>query len=116
MEIRVIIAIVIALAIGFALTRKKKGQKPDATPSRPWVPPVLTDPTPDTPAPVVTPPEPVLIDINGNGPEDPWYDPRAVKPDPEPSPEEPFGTWWGQGPFDPGKRYIDLNGKFHNAG
>ena len=69
-----------------------------------------------TPAPVVTPPEPVLLDRNRKSPGDPGYDPRAVRPDPEFSPIEPQGTFWGEGVFDPAARYIDLNGKFHNAG
>ena len=122
MEIRVIIAIVIALAIGFALTRKKKGQKPDVplvwqapvTPPTPITPTV--PPTPVTPAPAAPPADPPLLDRNRKKPGDAGHDPRAVKPDPEPSPEEPFGTWYGEGPFNQRARYIDLNGRFHNAG
>lgn len=120
MEIRVIIAIVIALAIGFALTRKKKGQKPDVplvwqapvTPPTPITPTV--PPTPVTPAPAAPPADPPLLDRNRKSPGDPGYDPRATRPDPEFSPIEPQGTFWGEGPFDPSARYIDLLGRFHN--
>lgn len=122
MEIRVIIAIVIALAIGFALTRKKKGQKPDVpivwqapvTPPTPITPTV--PPTPATPAPA-TPPSPVppvILDRNRKSPGDPGYDPRASRPDPEFSPIEPQGTFWGEGAFDPEARWIDQIGRIHN--
>lgn len=115
----IVILVAVAVAAALVITQRKKKGKTNSKPAPgPWVPPVVADNPPTTikPEPVGKPPEPVLIDINGNRPDDPWYDPRAVKPDPEPSPEEPFGTWWGQGPFDPAARYIDLNGKFHNAG
>ncbi len=122
MEIRGIIAIVIALAIGFALTRKKKGQKPDVplvwqapvTPPTPITPTV--PPTPATPAPA-TPPSPVppvILDRNRKSPGDPGYDPRASRPDPEFSPIEPQGTFWGEGVFDPEARWIDQIGRIHN--
>lgn len=122
MEIRVIIAIVIALAIGFALTRKKKGQKPDVplvwqapvTPPTPTTPPTPVTPAPAAPPSVTPANQPVFLDRNRKSPGDPGYDPRATRPDPEFSPIEPQGTFWGEGPFDPSARYIDLLGRFHN--
>lgn len=112
-EIVVVIALVAVLAVVVAKRKKSKPSDP-----MPWTPPVLTEPTTIKPAPTVTPPkpDPVLLDRNRKSPGDPGYDPRAVRPDPEFSPIEPQGTFWGEGPFDPAARYIDLNGKFHNAG
>lgn len=115
----IVILVAVAVAAALVITQRKKKGKPDSyPPSRPWVPPVVAGdpPTPIKPAPVVTPPEPVLLDRNRKSPGDPGYDPRAVRPDREFSPIEPQGTFWGEGVFDPAARYIDLNGKFHNAG
>lgn len=120
MEIKVIIAIIVALAVGFALTRKRKDKRPDAPPvwQVPVTPPTpitpTVPPTPVTPAPATPPAEPPLLDRNRKSPGDPGYDPRAARPDPEFSPVEPQGTFYGEGPFDPFARYIDLHGRFHN--
>lgn len=115
----IVILVAVAIAAALVITQRKKKGKPDSyPPSKPWVPPVLTEPTPIKPAPTVTPPkpDPVLLDRNRKSPGDPGYDPRATRPDPEFSPIEPQGTFHGEGPFDPAARYIDWHGKFHNAG
>lgn len=122
MNMVAIVIIGLILVAAYALTRKKKGQRPDVplvwqapvTPPTPITPTV--PPTPVTPAPATPPAEPPLLDRNRKSPGDPGYDPRATRPDPEFSPIEPQGTFWGEGVFDPAARYIDLNGKFHNAG
>lgn len=90
----IVILVAVAIAAALVISKRKKKDKPDSyPPSKPWVPPVLTEPTPIKPAPVVTPPEPVLLDRNRRKPGDPGYDPRAVRPDPEFSPIEPQGTF-----------------------
>lgn len=111
----IVILVAVAIAAALVITQRKKKGKTNSKPAPgPWVPPVLTEPTPIKPAPVVTPPEPVLLDRNRKSPGDPGYDPRAVRPDPEFSPIEPQGTFWGEGPFDPNNRWIDINGRMHN--
>lgn len=116
MNMVAIVIIGLILVAAYALTRKRKDQKPDAPPSGPWVPPVVADNPPTTikPEPVGKPPEPVLLDRNRKSPGDPGYDPRAVRPDPEFSPVEPQGTFYGEGAFDPNGRYIDTQGRLHN--
>jgi hypothetical protein len=115
----IVILVAVAVAAALVITQRKKKGKTNSKPAPgPWVPPVVADNPPTTikPEPVGKPPEPVLLDRNRKSPGDPGYDPRAVRPDPEFSPIEPQGTFWGEGVFDPAARYIDLNGKFHNAG
>lgn len=119
----IVILVAVAVAAALVITQRKKKGKPDVKPApapeAPHPPVAVTPaPTPINPTPVVTPPhpEPALLDRNRRKPGDPGYDPRAVRPDPEFSPIEPQGTFWGEGVFDPAARYIDLNGKFHNAG
>lgn len=108
-EIVVVIALVAVLAVVVAKRKKSKPSDP-----MPWTPPVLTEPTTIKPVPVKPPADPVLLDRNRKSPGDPGYDPRATRPDPEFSPIEPRGTFYGEGPFDPNGRYIDTQGRLHN--
>lgn len=113
----IVILVAVAVAAALVITQRKKKDKLDSyPPSKPWVPPVVADNQPTTikPEPVGKPPEPVLLDRNRKSPGDPGYDPRAVRPDPEFSPIEPQGTFYGEGPFDPNGRYIDTQGRLHN--
>ncbi len=116
----IVVVVLIAITAAIVVSRKKKSRKPDAA-QPPVTPPM--QPTPVRPQPVpppATPPsvtpanQPVFLDRNRKSPGDPGYDPRATRPDPEFSPIEPQGTFWGEGPFDPSARYIDLLGRFHN--
>lgn len=132
----VVIAVLAALALfAVAKSRKKKDHKPDSaqppavtpptgtqpTPIKPPGPPVVTPPTPikpptTEPGPGIYPPpvEPPLLDRNRKKPGDAGYDPRMPRPDPESSPEEPEGTYYGEGVFNPNGRHIDLKGVRHN--
>ena len=92
----IVILVAVAIAAALVITQRKKKGKTNSKPAPgPWVPPVL-------------------LDRNRKSPGDPGYDPRAVRPDPEFSPIEPQGTFWGEGPFDPNNRWIDINGRMHN--
>ncbi len=103
MELQVIIAIIVVLAVAYALTRKRKDKKPEQSQHPDLVQPVsqpvlpISQPEPPTYPPTV-----------------PGVDLRARRPDPEFSPVEPFGAYYGEGPFDPFARYIDLHGLVHN--
>ncbi len=124
------VAVVALLAGIFFVKSKKKDKGKD--PSAPVTPSTGTPVTPSTGTPVtpstgtpVTPStgtpdtgqgEVVLLDRNRKKPGDAGYDPRAVRPYPEFSPIEPQGTFYGEGKFNPNARYIDLHGRFHNAG
>ena len=116
------VAVVALLAgIFFVKSKKKdKGKDPSApvTPSTgtPVTPSTGTPVTPSTGTPDTGQGEVVLLDRNRKKPGDAGYDPRAVRPYPEFSPIEPQGTFYGEGKFNPNARYIDLHGRFHNAG
>jgi len=92
--------------------KKDKGKDPSA----PVTPSTGTPVTPSTGTPDTGQGEVVLLDRNRKKPGDAGYDPRAVRPYPEFSPIEPQGTFYGEGKFNPNARYIDLHGRFHNAG
>ena len=117
----VVVVVLIVIATAIVVSRKKKHRKPDASPPAPAPvrPPVAPTPTPTPIRPPVatTPPSPVppvIRDRNGRVPGDVGYDPRASRPDPEFSPIEPRGTFYGEGAFDPEARWIDQIGRIHN--
>lgn len=128
----IVIGVIVIAAFLYSQSRKKKkGDKPSVGQqgggTGPTSPPHITpvpstppaNPTP-TPNPNPTPPAPTptpgLVDRLGKHEGDPGYDPRMVRPDPEPSPEEPVGTYYGEGPFNPNGRWIDIKGGYHNFG
>lgn len=116
----IIVLVLIAIAaVAYAKSRRKKDRKPDASAPAPAPvrPPVAPTPTPIRPPVATTPPTPVtpvIRDRNGHVPGDAGYDPRASRPDPEFSPIEPQGTFYGEGTFDPDARWIDQSGRLHN--
>lgn len=116
----IVLAVIALAAVAYAKSRKKnKVGKPDASPPAPAPvrPPVAPTPTPIRPPVATTPPNPVppvIRDRNGRAPGDVGYDPRASRPDPEFSPIEPRGTFYGEGAFDPESRWIDQSGRLHN--
>lgn len=113
----IVILVAVAVAAALVITQRKKKGKTNSKPTPgSWVPPVVADNPPTPPMqPVSQPVRPISQpEPHTYPPTVPSVDLRARRPDPEFSPVEPFGAYYGEGPFDPNGRYIDTQGRLHN--
>lgn len=109
MDINVVIAIAVGLALAYLIFRDHKKDDSSNPPVPPVEPPAPPVPPVDPPVPPTDDPE-VIIDRNGRKPGDEGYDPRIDRPKDEFSPVPPQGAYYGEGPFDPDALWIGPDG------